>query len=134
MWPPPNLVCPRPTSQRGGWDARLESLVVHAVVRGEADDTLASRAAELGWEDVTSVSVIAPQVAMPSGRWTGPGASCGSGGFAPELSAAPEEWCPDGCWPEPGFLRSGVMPSTLSAPPGAVGVPEAASGCGVRWR
>lgn len=43
---------------RGAWDARLESLVVHAVVRGEADDTLQSRAAELGWEQVTDVAVV----------------------------------------------------------------------------
>lgn len=49
----------RAAEQRGGWDARLESLVVHAVVRGEANDTLASRAAELGWEDVSDVAVIA---------------------------------------------------------------------------
>ena len=49
----------RAAEQRGGWDARLESLVVHAVVRGEADETLASRAAELGWEDVTGVVVVA---------------------------------------------------------------------------
>ena len=48
----------RAAEQRGGWDARLESLVVHAVVRGEADETLASRAAELGWEDVTGVCVV----------------------------------------------------------------------------
>lgn len=43
---------------RGAWDARLESLVVHAVVRGEADDTLQSRAAELGWEQVSDVAVM----------------------------------------------------------------------------
>lgn len=43
---------------RGAWDARLESLVVHALVRGEADDALQSRAAELGWEQVTNVAVI----------------------------------------------------------------------------
>ncbi|HSP60166.1 MAG TPA: helix-turn-helix domain-containing protein [Ornithinimicrobium sp.] len=48
----------RAAEQRGGWDARLESLVVHAIVRGEADDSLASRAAELGWEDVTGVAVL----------------------------------------------------------------------------
>ncbi|WP_228266381.1 PucR family transcriptional regulator [Ornithinimicrobium ciconiae] len=49
---------------RGAWDARLESLVVHAVVRGEADDALQSRAAELGWEQVSDVAVVvgaAPQ-------------------------------------------------------------------------
>lgn len=43
---------------RGAWDARLESLVVHAVIRGEADETLQSRAAELGWESVTTVAVL----------------------------------------------------------------------------
>ncbi len=43
---------------RGAWDARLESLVVHALVRGEADDTLQSRAAELGWEQVPDVAVV----------------------------------------------------------------------------
>ncbi|WP_109473562.1 PucR family transcriptional regulator [Ornithinimicrobium cavernae] len=43
---------------RGAWDARLESLVVQAVVRGEADDTLHSRAAELGWEQVPDVAVV----------------------------------------------------------------------------
>lgn len=49
---------------RGSWDARLESLVVHAVIRGEADDSLQSRAAELGWEQVSDVAVVvgpAPQ-------------------------------------------------------------------------
>lgn len=49
----------RAAEQRSGWDARLESLVVHAVLRGEADESLASRAAELGWEDVIQVSVVA---------------------------------------------------------------------------
>lgn len=48
----------RAAEQRGRWDARLESLVVHAVIRGEADETLASRSAELGWEDVSDVSVV----------------------------------------------------------------------------
>ena len=33
---------------RGAWDARLESLVVDAVIRGEADDSMQSRAAALG--------------------------------------------------------------------------------------
>lgn len=49
----------RSADHRGGWDARLETLVVHAVVRGEANDALASRAAELGWEGVTDVAVVA---------------------------------------------------------------------------
>ncbi len=33
---------------RGAWDARLEALVVDAIIRGEADDSLRSRAAALG--------------------------------------------------------------------------------------
>ena len=44
---------------RGAWDARLESLVVDAVLRGEADDALQSRAAALGWDAVTGVVVVA---------------------------------------------------------------------------
>lgn len=56
----------RAAEVRGGWDARLESLVVHAVVRGEADDTLASRAAELGWEDVSDVAVVTGR--LPEGE------------------------------------------------------------------
>lgn len=48
----------RAAEDRGGWDARLESLVVHAVLRGEADDTLSSRAAELGWDEVADVAVV----------------------------------------------------------------------------
>lgn len=43
---------------RGAWDARLESLVVDAVIRGEADDSMQSRAAALGWGAVTDVAVV----------------------------------------------------------------------------
>ncbi len=50
---------------RGAWDARLESLVVDAVLRGEADDELASRASALGWGEVTPVAVAAG-IAPPS--------------------------------------------------------------------
>lgn len=39
----------RAAEQRGAWDARLEALVVDSVLRGEADDTLHSRASALGW-------------------------------------------------------------------------------------
>lgn len=35
---------------RGSWDTRLEALVVDAVVRGEADESLVSRASTLGWQ------------------------------------------------------------------------------------
>lgn len=43
---------------RGAWDARLESLVVDAVVRGEHDDELLSRATTIGWRDRSSVAVV----------------------------------------------------------------------------
>ncbi len=43
---------------RGAWDARLESLVVDAVIRGEADESMQSRAAALGWGAVTRVAVV----------------------------------------------------------------------------
>ncbi len=44
---------------RGAWDARLEALVVDAVVRGDADDALHSRASALGWDPAAAVSVLA---------------------------------------------------------------------------
>jgi len=44
---------------RGAWDARLESLVIDAVLRGEADDSMQSRASALGWGSVNSVAVVA---------------------------------------------------------------------------
>src|SRR5580765_12207 len=44
---------------RGAWDARLEGLVVDAVLRGEADDSMQSRAAALGWGTTTRVAVVA---------------------------------------------------------------------------
>ena len=43
---------------RGAWDARLESLVVDAVIRGEADESMQSRAAALGWGAITQVAVV----------------------------------------------------------------------------
>lgn len=44
---------------RGAWDARLEALVVDALLRGEADEALRSRAAALGWGSSRSVAVVA---------------------------------------------------------------------------
>jgi DNA-binding PucR family transcriptional regulator len=43
---------------RGAWDARLEALVVDALLRGEMDDTLPSRAAALGWTATDGVMVV----------------------------------------------------------------------------
>lgn len=53
---------------RGAWDARLEALVVDAVVRAEADDSMQSRATALGWGSVASVTVVAGST--PSGSTT----------------------------------------------------------------
>ncbi|MCW2703906.1 MAG: putative transcriptional regulator, PucR family, partial [Blastococcus sp.] len=43
---------------RGAWDARLEALVVDALVRGERSDELSGRAAALGWATSTPVVVL----------------------------------------------------------------------------
>jgi DNA-binding PucR family transcriptional regulator len=43
---------------RGAWDARLESLVVNAVVSGEVDESDVSRAAALGWKSADQVTVV----------------------------------------------------------------------------
>jgi hypothetical protein len=49
---------------RGAWDARLESLVLDALLRDDVDDAVASRVAALGWSAITGVCVVighAPQ-------------------------------------------------------------------------
>jgi DNA-binding PucR family transcriptional regulator len=43
---------------RGAWDARLEALVVDALLRGDADEGIRSRAAALGWATHTAVAVV----------------------------------------------------------------------------
>ncbi|MDN4478523.1 PucR family transcriptional regulator [Demequina lignilytica] len=48
----------RAAESRGAWDARLEALVVDALVRGEVDDDLPSRAAALGWKTGPTVVVV----------------------------------------------------------------------------
>ena len=47
----------RAAEARGGWDARLEALVVDAVIRGEADETVLSRASTLGWRSPAAITV-----------------------------------------------------------------------------
>lgn len=56
----------RAAEMRGAWDARLEALVVDALVRGEADDALRSRAAALGWVDIDRITVLVGST--PPGR------------------------------------------------------------------
>jgi len=47
----------RAAETRGAWDARLQALLVDALLRGDSSDVLASRAAALGWADATPVAV-----------------------------------------------------------------------------
>ncbi|WP_348651178.1 helix-turn-helix domain-containing protein [Micromonospora sp. WMMD882] len=54
----------RAAETRGAWDARLQALLVDALLRGDSSDVLASRAAALGWAD-------APPVAVAVGRSPG---------------------------------------------------------------
>jgi hypothetical protein len=54
----------RAAESRGAWDARLQALLVDALLRGDSSDVLASRAAALGWAD-------APPVAVAVGRSPG---------------------------------------------------------------
>jgi len=48
----------RAAELRGAWDARLEALVVDAVIRGETDETVLSRASTLGWHSTAAVVVV----------------------------------------------------------------------------
>ncbi len=43
---------------RGAWDARLEALVLDALLRDDVDDAVVSRSAALGWGSVTGVCVV----------------------------------------------------------------------------
>jgi hypothetical protein len=47
----------RAAESRGTWDARLQALLVDALLRGDTPDELASRASALGWDERTPVAV-----------------------------------------------------------------------------
>ncbi len=47
----------RAAETRGAWDARLQAILVDALLRGDSSDVLASRAAALGWTDASPVAV-----------------------------------------------------------------------------
>jgi DNA-binding PucR family transcriptional regulator len=47
----------RAAESRGTWDARLQAQLVDALLRGDAPEELASRAAALGWDDRNPVAV-----------------------------------------------------------------------------
>lgn len=48
----------RAAEARGSWDARLEAMVIDALVRGDSVDELASRSAAFGWQSQGSVAVL----------------------------------------------------------------------------
>jgi hypothetical protein len=48
----------RAAESRGAWDARLQALLVDALLRGDSSDVLASRAAALGWADAPPVAIV----------------------------------------------------------------------------
>ncbi|AEV82423.1 PucR family transcriptional regulator [Actinoplanes sp. SE50] len=48
----------RAAESRGAWDARLQAMLVDALLRGDSSDVLASRAAALGWVDSPPVAVV----------------------------------------------------------------------------
>jgi len=52
---------------RGAWDARLEALVVDSVMRGDADETVRTRASALGWVESGNVVVVVGQVPEQDG-------------------------------------------------------------------
>jgi DNA-binding PucR family transcriptional regulator len=52
---------------RGAWDARLEALLVDSVIRGEADESVRSRASALGWTGTAGTTGSA-EVAVVVGR------------------------------------------------------------------
>jgi DNA-binding PucR family transcriptional regulator len=69
---------------RGAWDARLEALVVDSVIRGEADESVRSRASALGWTGSTG-----SQVAVVVGR--APEAEAGTANVADAVRLAARE-------------------------------------------
>ena len=68
----------RAAEARGAWDARLEALVVDALVRGEDDGALRSRVAALGWSGHGSVLVMVGSLGPAARR--GPGRRAAPGG------------------------------------------------------
>ncbi len=56
----------RAAEDRGAWDARLEALVVDSVLRNEADESVRSQAAALGWPSRGGVSVVVGALPRPT--------------------------------------------------------------------
>ena len=73
---------------RGAWDARLEALVVDSVIRGEADESVRSRASALGWTD-SAGATGSSHVAVVVGR--APKAEAGNANVADAVRHAAHE-------------------------------------------
>ncbi|MDR1799747.1 MAG: helix-turn-helix domain-containing protein [Bifidobacteriaceae bacterium] len=58
----------RAAELRGSWDARLEALVVDAVLRGDIGPSLLSRAAALGWGDQGRAVAVVVGIEAPLGE------------------------------------------------------------------
>lgn len=58
----------RAAEARGAWDARLEALVVDAVIRGDADESVVSRASTLGWASPAAITVVIGAAPADPGR------------------------------------------------------------------
>ncbi|GAA2246438.1 fatty acid biosynthesis transcriptional regulator FasR [Rarobacter faecitabidus] len=52
----------RTAEARGAWDARLEALIVDAIVRGDTNESVQSRAAALGWSGQGEVIVVVASI------------------------------------------------------------------------
>jgi hypothetical protein len=48
----------RAAEARGAWDARLQAMLVDALLRGDNSDELVSRAAALGWSETQTITVV----------------------------------------------------------------------------
>ena len=129
----PPRCTPQAAEARGAWDARLESLVVDALLRGEADDSLRSRAAALGWGSHDSVVVVVgntpdaePEAVVDEIRRAARAAHLDVltgvqgdrlvailGGHVDPVHADPHCW-----WPSSGPVRwSSARPSRTCSPP-----------------
>jgi hypothetical protein len=76
----------RAAETRGSWDARLQALLVDALLRGELDEVLASRAAALGWTAIGPAAVaIGP---APPGAGPAPGTPGGGADIADTADTA----------------------------------------------
>jgi DNA-binding PucR family transcriptional regulator len=58
----------RAAELRGSWDARLEALVVDALIRGDVGPSLRSRLAALGWSSTGRTVCVVAGIAAPLGE------------------------------------------------------------------